>query len=66
MQDNAPCHICKKVKAFFTEEQLIVMDWPAQRPDLNPIENACKIIGERAQRKNPKNQDELWKFLEFE
>lgn len=66
MQDNAPCHTCKKVKAFFTEEQLTVMDWPAQSPDLNPIENVWKIIGERAQRKNPKNQDELWKFLEFE
>ena len=66
MQDNAPCHTCKKVKSFFAEEELNVMDWPAQSPDLNPIENVWKFIGERAQRKNPKNQDELWKFLEFE
>ena len=66
MQDNAPCHSCKKVKSFFTEEELNVMDWAAQSPDLNPIENVWKVIGERAQRKNPKNQDELWKFLELE
>lgn len=66
MQDNAPCHTCKKVKSFIAEENIDVMDWPAQSPDLNPIENIWKLIGERAQQKNPRNQDELWKSLKFE
>lgn len=42
------------------------MSWSAQSPDLNPIENVGKTIGQGAQLKNFINQDELWKFMKEE
>ena len=39
MQDNAPCHRAMEVMDFFKAENVTVMDWPPQSPDLNPIEN---------------------------
>ena len=54
MQDNAACHKAKIVVTFFNEENAIVIDWPAQSLNLNPIENVCKILGERSKARNPK------------
>lgn len=66
MHDNAPCHTAKKVKAFLLENRVQVMDWPAQSPDLNPIENIWKVVGDRARTHDPKNQEELWQALQTE
>jgi hypothetical protein len=38
-QDNDPKHISKKAKEFFEEHQMRVLGWPAQSPDLNPLEH---------------------------
>ena len=39
MQDNAPIHTAKKVKEWFIEWGVKVMEWPPYSPDLNPIEH---------------------------
>ena len=59
MQDNAPCHTAKSVKTFLSEEDVTVMEWPAQCPDVNPIEIVWKLLNERAMEKNPRNVEEL-------
>ena len=66
MQDNAPCHTAKSVKTFFSEEDVTVMEWLAQSPDMNPIENVWKLLNERAKEKNPRNVEELWTNLKSE
>ena len=60
MQDNASCHTAKSVKTFLSEEDVTVMEWLAQSPDMNPIENVWKLLNERAKEKNPRKVKELW------
>ena len=39
------------------------MDWPAQSPDMNPIENVWKLLKERSKKRNSRNIDEFWTWL---
>ena len=66
IQDNTPCQKAKTVLSFLEEEGIAVMKWPPQSSDMNPIENVRKIIGEKAQKRNPHNIDDLWGSLKEE
>jgi hypothetical protein len=44
MQDNDPKHTAKMIKNYLDEQDFSVMSWPAQSPDLNPIENCWSYL----------------------
>ena len=50
---------CKGDKKFLSENVPAVLDWPANSPDLNPIENVWAVIKKRVEKKRPVNLSEL-------
>ncbi len=67
-QDNDPKHTSKKAKRCFKENRIQVMEWPAQSPDLNPIEHLWGILKRKlATYKNPPTSMlELWTRVQTE
>ena len=57
--DNAPCHRAKKVQKWYESHQVERMEWPAQSPDLNPIENLWYRISCIISKNKPKTKREL-------
>ena len=39
MQDNAPIHNARSTMSFLNDHHITVMNWPANSPNLNPIEH---------------------------
>ena len=38
-QDNDPKYTSRRVQKWFEEQKIMLLDWPAQSPDLSPIEH---------------------------
>ena len=57
--DNAPCHCAKKVQHWYGTHKVEQMDWPAQSPDLNPIENLWNRVSCIVSKNKPKTRREL-------
>ena len=57
---NLRTAINQLAKTFLSDGDVTVMEWPAQRTDMNPIENVWKLLNERPKEKNPRNVKELW------
>ncbi len=54
-QDLAPAHT-QSTKSWLNDDGVGVLDWPANSPDLNPIENQPGIVKRKMRIKRPKMQ----------
>ena len=67
-QDNDSKHTCRKVKEWLEKQDFRTMVWPAQSPNLNPIEHLWGYLKRRlAEHEIPPNRvHELWDRIEAE
>ena len=60
VQDNAPTHTSRETKQFFAEAGIKTMRWPAESPDINPIEKLWHQLKEHLRSYvKPANKSEL-------
>ena len=62
-QNNDPKHISKKAKTWMEDNQITLLDWPPQFPDLNPIEHLWHYI-KKELRKYPTQAKGVWEIWE--
>ena len=49
----------KRTKDFLADRHVDVIDWPANSPDLSPIENLWSWLKDEVERKRPMNKAKL-------
>jgi hypothetical protein len=62
-QDNDPKHTANIIKQWFVDYDIPKMDWPAQSPDLNPIENPWSILDHRIKSRKPNNTKQHFEII---
>ena len=65
-QDNAACHTAATTTRFFAEHNIEVIPWPAQSPDLAPIENLWGYLQQRLDAREIHSMNELWEAAQEE
>jgi hypothetical protein len=67
-QDNDPKHTSRLATQWFLNNEIEVLDWPAQSPDLNPIEHLWWYLKEKLAKyeNEPTSMHELWVRVEAE
>lgn len=67
-QDNDPKHKSKLCQTYLRKKEqdgkLENMEWPAQSPDLNPIELVWDELDRRVKAKQPTSATHLWELLQ--
>ena len=64
--DNDPKHTSRLVKGWLNDNKVNVLPWPAQRPDLNPIEHLWEEVDRRLQGENYSKEGDLMAAIERE
>ncbi|GFU39504.1 uncharacterized protein TNCV_5087381 [Trichonephila clavipes] len=44
VQDGAPCYKARSIKDFLVEQNILLLNWPDNSPDMNPIENVWELM----------------------
>ena len=61
--DSGPTHAAKKVKDWLRGNEVQVLNWPGNSPDLNLIENLWMLLKRKVRQHNPKSPQELMYFI---
>ena len=64
MHNNNPKHTAGVVKHFLRKENVHVLEWPSQSPDVNTIENLWVIVDKRIDRSKATNLNKLWEAIQ--
>jgi hypothetical protein len=58
-QDNAPCHAARIIKAWMANNNIELLSWPGNSPDLNPIENCWTLLKRKVGESKPSSIPDL-------
>jgi len=66
MQANKSKHSSKLAKKWFLDNEMDIINWPAQSPGPNPIDQLWGILKKRLSGFQSKNKDDLWEKIQGE
>ena len=61
--DNDPKHTARSVKQWINDQSFEYLWWPAQSPDLNPIEHLWQVVDSPVKSRRPSNKEELFRVV---
>lgn len=63
--DNDPKHTANRTKQHLKNRKIQILDWPAQSPDMNPIEHLWHEVKKRIKQSPEKisGKDDLWDLI---
>ena len=65
-QDNDPKHTSAIIKSYFQRNNINVLPWPSQSPDMNPIEHLWGYLKTRVAERLPSNITQLKSIIKQE